>query len=120
MPRQAKKGPKATRAKKATTARRKRHRMLAWVAALAMAGVVALVIAAVVIMLRNSHTAPPTAVPPSVEPTPPTSSLPHKPRPASQDGACPDVLLVNAPGTWESSLQDDPANPVQFPNALLH
>jgi hypothetical protein len=30
------------------------------------------------------------------------------------------VLLVNVPGTWESSVQDDPGNPVQFPNALLH
>jgi hypothetical protein len=30
------------------------------------------------------------------------------------------VLLVNVPGTWESAVQDDPGNPVQFPNALLH
>ncbi|CAG7341705.1 hypothetical protein PICSAR65_03903 [Mycobacterium avium subsp. paratuberculosis] len=30
------------------------------------------------------------------------------------------MLLVNVPGTWESAPQDDPGNPLQFPNALLH
>jgi hypothetical protein len=30
------------------------------------------------------------------------------------------VQLINVPGTWESAPQDDPLNPVQFPNALLH
>jgi hypothetical protein len=29
------------------------------------------------------------------------------------------VQLIAIPGTWESSLQDDPLNPVQFPKALL-
>ncbi len=58
---------------------------------------------------------PPGAVPPTSG-----SSHPHKPRPASQDASCPDVLLVDVPGTWESSLQDSPLNPMQFPNALLH
>ncbi|ORB75024.1 carboxylesterase Culp6 [Mycobacterium scrofulaceum] len=103
----------------ATNARRKRHRVLAWTAALTMAGVVLLVIVAVVMLLRGRE-APPSAVPPGVLPPPSTTTHPHKPRPASQDASCPDVQLVNVPGTWESAPQDDPANPVQFPNALLH
>jgi hypothetical protein len=103
----------------ATNARRKRHRILAWAAALAMAGVVLLVIVAVVIMLR-SPASPPSAVPPGVLPPSSTTTHPHKPRPASQDASCPDVQMINVPGTWESSPQDDPLNPMQFPNALLH
>src|SRR5246500_4723641 len=103
----------------ATNARRKRHRILAWVAALSMAGVVLLVIVAVVIMLR-SPSSPPSAVPPGVLPPSSTTSHPHKPRPASQDASCPDVQVVDVPGTWESAPQDDPMNPMQFPNALLH
>ncbi|MCV7396626.1 carboxylesterase Culp6 [Mycobacterium paraseoulense] len=103
----------------ATNARRKRHRALAWTAALTMAGVVLLVIVLVVVLLRGRE-APPSAVPPGVLPSPPTTTHPHKPRPASQDASCPDVQLVNVPGTWESAPQDDPLNPMQFPNALLH
>ncbi len=103
----------------ATNARRKRHRALAWIAACAMAGVVLLVIVAVVVLLRGKES-PPTAVPPGVLPSPSTTTHPHKPRPASQDASCPDVQLVNIPGTWESAPQDDPLNPMQFPNALLH
>lgn len=103
----------------ATTARRKRHRRLAWVAALTVAGVVLLVVVAVVTLLRGRQS-PPSAVPSGVLPPSSTSTHPHKPRPASQDASCPDVYVVNVPGTWESSLQDDPAGPVQFPNALLH
>ena len=103
----------------ATNARRKRHRALAWTAACAMAGVVLLVIVAVVVLLRGKES-PPTAVPPGVLPSPSTTTHPHKPRPASQDASCPDVQLVNIPGTWESAPQDDPLNPMQFPNALLH
>ncbi|OBB94594.1 cutinase family protein [Mycobacterium sp. 852002-30065_SCH5024008] len=103
----------------ATNARRKRHRMLAWAAACAMAVVVLLVIVAVVVLLRNRES-PPSAVPPGVLPSPSTTTHPHKPRPASQDASCPDVQLVNVPGTWESAPQDDPINPMQFPNALLH
>src|SRR5436853_6392861 len=102
----------------ATNARRRR-RILAWVAALSMAGVVLLVIAGVVMLLR-SPSSPPSAVPPGVLPPSSTTTHPHKPRPASQDASCPDVQLVNVPGTWESSVQDDPGNPMQFPNALLH
>ena len=86
---------------------------------MAVAGVVGLVIVAAVILLRRPA-AQPSAVPPGV--LPPSSSTaisPHKSRPASQDGSCPDVLLLAVPGTWESSQQDDPLNPEQFPNALL-
>ncbi|WP_156689469.1 carboxylesterase Culp6 [Mycobacterium sp. Marseille-P9652] len=103
----------------ATNARRKRHRTLAWVAALTVAAVVMLVIWAAVVLLRSKET-PPSAVPPGVLPPSSTTTHPHKPRPASQDASCPDVYLVNVPGTWESSPQDDPVNPGQFPNALLH
>jgi Cutinase len=107
-------------AKTARNARRKRHRILAWAAACAMALVVIVVIVGVVIMLRSPESppsaVPPTAMPPSVTATP----HPHKPRPAYQDASCPDVDLINVPGTWESSLQDPPLAPVQFPNALLH
>ena len=52
---------------------------------------------------------PPTAVPPTT----------GKPRPEFQDASCPDVQLMSIPGTWESSPQLDPFNPVQFPIALL-
>ena len=48
--------------------RRQRHRVLAWVAAGAMAVVVGLVIFAVVVMLRSPET-PPSAVPGAVPPT---------------------------------------------------
>ena len=110
------------RAKKAgataTYARRKRHRSLAWLAAITVAGVVGLVIVAAVILLRRPE-AQRSAVPPGVLPTPSSATNPHKPRPASQDASCPDVLLLAVPGTWESSPQDDPLNPEQFPNALL-
>jgi hypothetical protein len=103
----------------AKNARAKRHRILAWIAACTMAVVVGLVIVAVVIMLRSNES-PPGAVPPGVLPPGATTTHAHKARPASQDASCPDVQLINVPGTWESSPQDDPLNPVQFPNALLH
>ncbi len=99
--------------------RRKRHRILALVAAFAVAVVVLLVITGVVMLLRGPKS-PPSAVPPGVLPPSSTTTHPHKPRPASQDTSCPDVQLVNVPGTWESAPQDDPLNPMQFPNALLH
>ncbi|MFY9920106.1 MAG: cutinase family protein [Mycobacterium sp.] len=101
----------------ATNSRRKRHRILALIAAGAMALVVALIVVVVWIMIRQpekSETAvPPTAVPPSA--VPPTG----KPRPEFQDASCPDVQLMSIPGTWESSPQLDPFNPTQFPIALL-
>lgn len=104
--------------KKAANSRRKRHRILALVAAAATALVVALVLVFVVLYLRNPET-PPSAVPPSI--VPPTSGPAHpkKPRPAFQDASCPDVQLLSIPGTWESSLQMNPLNPVDFPKALL-
>jgi len=100
------------------TRRRRRQRILAWVAAGSMALVVALVIVAVVFMLRRNET-PPSAVPPGVLPPGPTTSHPHKPRPAFQSASCPDVQLIAVPGTWESSPTDNPLNPVEFPRALL-
>lgn len=102
-----------------TNAQRKRRRVLAWVAALSMAGVVLLVIVAVVTMLRSTE-APPSAVPTGILPPSSTTTHPHKPRPAAQGASCPDVQMMVIPGTWESSPTDDPLNPMQFPNALLH
>ncbi|WP_205875435.1 carboxylesterase Culp6 [Mycobacterium camsae] len=100
------------------SARRKRHRRLAWAAAGSMALVVALVIIGGVMLLRQPNV-PPSAVPPGVLPSGPTTSHPKKPRPASQDASCPDVQLISVPGTWESWPTDDPLNPTQFPKALL-
>lgn len=98
--------------------RKRRHRILAWAAAGAMASVVALVIVIVVGMLRNSE-APPSAVPPGVLPPGSTAPRPHKPRPAFQDASCPDAQLIAVPGTWESSAQDNPFTPTANPRALL-
>jgi hypothetical protein len=106
MAKNAKKGP------------RNRHRVLAWTAALAMAGVVLLVVFAVVTVLRGSDV-PPSAVPPGVLPPGSTTTHPHKPRPASQDASCPDVQVIAVPGTWESSPQDNPITPTFNPRALL-
>ncbi|RDH77421.1 cutinase family protein [Mycolicibacterium moriokaense] len=101
----------------ATNSRRKRHRILALIAAGAMALVVALVAVTVWIMVRQPEK-PETAVPPTA--LPPTAAPPTgKPRPDFQDASCPDVQLVSIPGTWESSPQLDPHNPTQFPIALL-
>jgi hypothetical protein len=102
----------------AKNARRKRHRILAWVAAGCMAAVVALVIFAVVVMLRTPET-PPSAVPDGVLPPGSTTTHPRKPRPATQDASCPDVQLIAVPGTWESSPQDSPVNPTFNARALL-
>lgn len=102
----------------AKTNRRKRHRILGLAAAAAVSLVVVLVMAIVIVVLRRPD-APPTAVPPTA--VPPTSVPPsfQKPRPEFQDASCPDVQLISIPGTWESSVQLDPFNPVQFPAALL-
>jgi hypothetical protein len=101
----------------ATKNRRKRHRILALIAAGAMALVVALVVAVVWIVIRQPEKSE-TAVPPTA--VPPTSTGPTtKPRPEFQDASCPDVQLLSIPGTWESSPQLDPLNPTQFPIALL-
>src|SRR5688572_10442961 len=98
--------------------RRNRHRILALAAAGAVAVLVAVVIAAVVVWLRAPDT-PPTAVPPTGVPPTGAPSSPSKPRPEFQDASCPDVQMISVPGTWESSPQMDPLNPVQFPIALL-
>jgi hypothetical protein len=98
--------------------RRKRHRILALVAAGAMALVVVLIVAIVIVVLRRPET-PYTALPPSAVPptaVPPTSK---KPRPEFQDASCPDVSMISIPGTWETSPTDDPLNPTQFPNSLM-
>ncbi len=101
----------------ATNSRRKRHRLLALIAAVAMAAVVGLVAIVAWVMLRQPEKSD-TAVPPTAQP--PTAAPPTgKPRPEFQDASCPDVQLVSIPGTWESSPQLDPFNPVQFPIALL-
>lgn len=114
--------PKKTGAPKkprisATTQRRRR--ILAWVAAGAMALAVALVITVVVIVIRRPDS-PPVAEP-APEAVPPTSAPahPHKPRPAFQSADCPDVQLVSIPGTWETSPTDNPLDPTEFPKALL-
>jgi hypothetical protein len=73
-----------------------------------------------VVMQRatQSPAPPPEATPPTAQP--PTASPPtKKPRPEFQDASCPDVQVLSIPGTWESAPQEDPLNPVQFPNALL-
>ncbi|MGH3559729.1 MAG: cutinase, partial [Mycobacterium sp.] len=76
--------------------RRKRHRILALIAAAATALVVGLVIFAVVSILRQRES-PPSAVPPSIVPPTGPSAHPKKPRPAFQDASCPDVQLISVP-----------------------
>jgi phospholipase A/thioesterase len=102
----------------ATKNRRKRHRILALVAAGAMALVVALVVAVVWIAIRQPEKSN-TAVPPTAQPPTGAPSTTGKPRPEFQDASCPDVSMISIPGTWESSPQLDPVNPTQFPIALL-
>jgi hypothetical protein len=91
---------------------------LALVAAGVVAVAVALVLTIIVVVVRRP--APPQSAIPSTA-LPPTSqpSTTRKPRPEFQDASCPDVDLIAIPGTWESSLTDDPLNPTQFPIALL-
>ncbi|MGV0581105.1 cutinase family protein [Mycolicibacterium elephantis] len=101
----------------AKTNRRKRHRILALIAAGAVALVVVLIAVMVWVWQRAPET-PPGAVPPTTAP-PGVVVPPKKPRPEFQDASCPDVQLISIPGTWESSPQMDPFNPVQFPMALL-
>ncbi len=103
----------------AKTNRRKRHRILALAAAVAVAVVVALGLTLMVVVSRSPKSSvPPVATPPNAQP-PTSSTVPKKPRPEFQDASCPDMQVVSIPGTWESSPQLDPMNPLQFPNALL-
>jgi hypothetical protein len=97
--------------------RRKRHRILAIVAAAAVAVAVALVAVLLWVNARKPEV-PNLAVPPTASPP---GAVPggKKPRPEFQDASCPDVQVVSIPGTWESSPQLDPFNPTQFPIALL-
>ncbi len=101
----------------AKTNRRKRHRILALFAAAAVGLVVVLIVVIVIVVLRRPDT-PTTAIPPSAIPPTAEPGIKH-PRPEFQDASCADVQLISIPGTWESSLQLDPFNPVQFPAALL-
>jgi Cutinase len=97
--------------------------MLALTAAGATAVLVALLVAVLVVLLRAPkpplNQVPPSALPPGALPPSSTPVAPAHPRPASQPASCPDVMMVSIPGTWESSPQDDPLNPQQFPLALL-
>jgi hypothetical protein len=105
----------------ANTGRRKRHRILGVAAALAVTVLVGVVVAALVVWMRQPASPPPSANAPgtSIPGAVPPSSSPSKPRPEFQDASCPDVQVISVPGTWESSPQLDPLNPVQFPIALL-
>jgi Cutinase len=102
----------------AKNTRRRRHRVLALIAAGATALVVALLLAVLVIWLR-APSGPITLTPPGAQPPTGVPPITKKPRPEFQDASCPDVQMISVPGTWESSNQEDPLNPVQFPNALL-
>jgi hypothetical protein len=107
------------RSRTKSESRRRRHRILALIAAGAVALVVGLVVAIIVILVRRPHEST-TAIPPSAVPPLPAPTTPgQKPRPAAQDASCPDVNMIAIPGTWETSPTDDPLNPVQFPIALL-
>ena len=78
-----------------------------------------LVVVLVVVSAQHRRRPRRSAVPPTSRSpggVPPTGK---KPRPEFQDASCPDVQVISIPGTWESSPQLDPFNPVQFPIALL-
>lgn len=104
----------------ARNARRKRHRILALVAAGAISLVVALVATFVWLYVRQSDVTPSEPGGPQAQPSITETPSVGAPRPEFQDASCPDVQMVVVPGTWESSLTDDPFNPTQFPIALLH
>jgi hypothetical protein len=100
--------------------RRRRHRLLALVAAGAVSLLVVLGLVYLVVYLRAPSPTEPQQQPSPPSAQPPTTSVsPKKPRPEFQDASCPDVQVLSVPGTWESSPQQDPLNPAQFPIALL-
>ena len=114
----AKKAKSTRPANKTTT--RQRHRVLAWVAALARwRWSCGLVIFAVVMMLRSPET-PPSAVPPGV--VPPTSTHPTRtsPDPPPRTPPAPTCCWSIFPVPGNRRCRTDPLNPMQFPNALLH
>ncbi len=49
----------------------------------------------------------------------PGPTPPGPPPPTSQSAACPDVMMLSIPGTWESSSNDDPYNPHANPISLM-
>src|ERR1700738_2075858 len=103
----------------AKNSRRRRHRLLALVAAGAVSVVVALGLILVVVMQRTTKAPEQQRPPPAAQPPTSAPTAPKKPRPEFQDASCPDVQVFSIPGSWESSAQQDPLNPVQYPNALL-
>src|ERR1700675_629528 len=103
----------------ATNSRRRRHRLLALAAAAAVSVVVALGLVLVVVMQRTTKAPEQQPPPPAAQPPTSAPATPKNPRPEFQDASCPDVQVLSIPGTWESSAQLDPLNPVQYPNALL-
>jgi Cutinase len=102
-----------------STRRRRRHRILALAAAGAVAVLVAVGLTYFVIYLRMPSAQQPAPAAPNAQPPSTATTSPGNARPDSQPASCPDVQMVSIPGTWESSDQDNPANPTQFPNALL-
>src|ERR1700736_2784079 len=103
----------------ANNRRRRRPRLLALAAAAAVSVVVALGLVLVVVMQRTTKAPEQQPPPPAAQPPTTAPATPKKPRPEFQDASCPDVQVLSIPGTWESSAQQDPLNPVQYPNALL-
>lgn len=49
----------------------------------------------------------------------PGPAAPSTTQARTQPAWCPTVEVLAAPGTWESSVTDDPIHPSQFPNSLL-
>ena len=103
----------------ATNRQRKRHRLLALVAAASVAVLVGLLVVGLWILMRAPDS-PPSATPPTAQPSSGIPTTPgSKPRPEFQDASCPDVMMISIPGTWESWPTDDPLNPTQFPRSLM-
>lgn len=93
---------------KSRGAKRKRARTLRRV--LLLFAVLAAIVVLLMLFLRVAEE---VDVPiPGVPEPEPTEEL-------TQPAHCPDVQLLSIPGTWESSVNDDPHNPSVNPNALL-
>ncbi|MGL4305894.1 MAG: cutinase family protein [Mycobacteriaceae bacterium] len=87
--------------------RRKRWGVLAALAIFVVLLAVALAVVLVIVLLRPGSAPGPGPVPPVVSP------------PDAQSADCPDVQLISVPGTWESSVGDDPLNPIFNPASLM-